>query len=492
MSDRDWADSRAKAPVAADAGEEHATTQLGALVERFGPGAAQRVRARMVQRKAAATATATAGGAAASEREGSRQQLADEGTRGAGQALPHLDAIQKSFGRHDVTGAQAHLDDGARSAAKAMGAHAFASGDHVAFARSPDLHTAAHEAAHLVQQRGGVQLKGGAGEEGDAHERHADAVADRVVAGQSAENLLNEYSGGSGASRGAVQLLKDDERQQVEDYWTQWENKFRDVGHQVWVDIFIEGPNVLVVRNSALNCDTVDQAKAYIDEVMNRLYKPYLNQRKEESSDDEGGEHNYFGGGFGNNKTGNIRTGNNNNSSGGGKTKNITNNNYSGFTGISGYDLLNRRSPSPERNETEYTGLFGQNTLNEQDYNFLTSRQDNTQQILEERRRNEQQRFNFSDGAMDGYRFVFGTTSASRHVEGYVRQYGLPRGFTMTSLREDLFKAAAKAIQQKTLGRKGYGGTVAIRGEAGTWNLIIESLGNGRYSLEHVDLDGIY
>jgi hypothetical protein len=84
-----------------------------------------------------------------------------------------------------------------------MGAEAFASGNHVAFARAPSLHTAAHEAAHVVQQREGVQLKGGVGEVGDVYERNADAVADRVVRGESAVDLL---SGGRGlASAAAVQ-----------------------------------------------------------------------------------------------------------------------------------------------------------------------------------------------------------------------------------------------------------------------------------------------
>lgn len=71
-----------------------------------------------------------------------------------------------------------------------MGAEAFATGNHVAFASPPDLHTAAHEAAHVVQQRAGVHLKGGVGEIGDTYERNADEVADRVVQGQSAHDLL--------------------------------------------------------------------------------------------------------------------------------------------------------------------------------------------------------------------------------------------------------------------------------------------------------------
>lgn len=119
--------------------------------------------------------------------------LAAHGTAGSGGALPYLDQIQASFGAHDVTHVQAHTDGAASDAARGMGASAFATGNHVAFGGAPDLHTAAHEAAHVVQQRAGVHLKGGVGEEGDVHEQHADAVADRVVRGESAEELLSAY-----------------------------------------------------------------------------------------------------------------------------------------------------------------------------------------------------------------------------------------------------------------------------------------------------------
>jgi hypothetical protein len=136
----------------------------------------------------------------ASAGAGDVHTAAAHGTSGAGGALPHFDQIQRSFGRHDVGQIQAHVGGAAAEGASAMGAEAFATGNHVAFARSPDLHTAAHEAAHVVQQRGGVSLKGGVGEEGDPHERHADAVADAVVAGGSAEALLDQYA--SGASPG--------------------------------------------------------------------------------------------------------------------------------------------------------------------------------------------------------------------------------------------------------------------------------------------------
>ncbi|EDM75263.1 hypothetical protein PPSIR1_41194, partial [Plesiocystis pacifica SIR-1] len=132
--------------------------------------------------------------------------LANEGTRGRGGPLPHLDSIQPSFGRHDLSGVQAHLDSSARDSARTMGAQAYAAGEHVVFAKSPSVFIAAHEAAHVIQQRSGVQLFGGVGKAGDVHERHADAVASAVVRGQSAEALLDRYADPSRARRPSPQL----------------------------------------------------------------------------------------------------------------------------------------------------------------------------------------------------------------------------------------------------------------------------------------------
>ncbi len=133
------------------------------------------------------------------------QQAAAHGLSGASGSLPHLGAIQQSFGRHDVGNVQAHVGGPAAEGAKQMGAQGFAAGNSVAFASSPDVHLAAHEAAHVVQQRAGVQLKGGVGEVGDAYENHADAVADLVVQGKSAESLLDTMAPSSAASAGGVQ-----------------------------------------------------------------------------------------------------------------------------------------------------------------------------------------------------------------------------------------------------------------------------------------------
>ncbi|TMQ08159.1 MAG: DUF4157 domain-containing protein [Deltaproteobacteria bacterium] len=128
------------------------------------------------------------------------------GISGTGGSLPHADKIQAAFGpSHDVSSIRAHVGGAAAAATARMGAEAYASGNHVAFASAPSLHTAAHEVAHVMQQREGVQLLGGVGKTGDVYERNADAVADRVVAGQSAADLLPRSSRGGSA---AVQMRR--------------------------------------------------------------------------------------------------------------------------------------------------------------------------------------------------------------------------------------------------------------------------------------------
>jgi LysM repeat protein len=159
--------------------------------------------------------------------------LAAQGTQGSGGALPHLDAIQDSFGKHDVSNVQAHTGGAAADASKAMGAEAYASGNSIAFGSSPGLHTAAHEAAHIVQQRAGVSLKGGVGEAGDSYEQHADTVADAVVAGQSAEGLLDTMAGSgetAAVQSKAVQLAPLEQgvsqSQQMDDAPYQWASAY--------------------------------------------------------------------------------------------------------------------------------------------------------------------------------------------------------------------------------------------------------------------------
>ena len=140
-----------------------------------------------LQQKSLGTRTGTA----------SVHRVAASGVAGSGTRLPYFDVIQRAFGRHRVDNVQAHLGGAASEANQRLGSLAYASGNNIAFAGLPDLHTAAHEAAHIVQQRGGVRLKNNMSEQGDEYERHADAVADAVVRGESAEELLDAYAGGS-------------------------------------------------------------------------------------------------------------------------------------------------------------------------------------------------------------------------------------------------------------------------------------------------------
>jgi hypothetical protein len=146
---------------------------------------------------------ATAEGPRIADGETTRRTAA-AGVAGAGGPLPHLDRIQRLFGpAHDVSGISAHVGGPAADASEQIGARAYATGTRVAFAQAPDLHTAAHEAAHVVQQRSGVQLKGDIGDAGDAYEQHADAVAERVVQGESAADLLEAGPTHQGGTKSA-------------------------------------------------------------------------------------------------------------------------------------------------------------------------------------------------------------------------------------------------------------------------------------------------
>jgi hypothetical protein len=127
--------------------------------------------------------------------------IAARGVSQAFEPLPHFDRVQQAFGQHDISGVRAGSGADASDAASALGARAFTLGERIAFRAPPDLHLVAHEAAHVIQQRAGVQLDGGVGHATDRYERHADTVADAVVQGRSAEPLL----GDAGLGRGRVE-----------------------------------------------------------------------------------------------------------------------------------------------------------------------------------------------------------------------------------------------------------------------------------------------
>jgi hypothetical protein len=173
-------------------------------------------------------------------------------------ALPHAETIARSFGRHDVSHVQAHTGAAASAAARDMGAAAFATGDHVVLADS-SLHTVAHEAAHVVQQRAGVHCKTGDDDRGDTWERHADRVADAVVGGRSAEAVLDEVRPTGGAT--GVQRMKldaDGSYAMVSgDYNT--ENR---AAFAAWVTRLEAANNVAVLRRllASLHRDVFDMA----------------------------------------------------------------------------------------------------------------------------------------------------------------------------------------------------------------------------------------
>ncbi len=149
------------------------------------------------------------------------KQAAAKGTQGPCGPLPYLSQIQRSFGRYDVGEVKAFTSDTTEQAARSMGAAAFATGESVGFGSAPTLFHAAHEAAHVIQQRSGASIPGGVGQANDPLEQNADAVARRVVAGHGAEDLLGAITGGgkqlaqpSGSSHSApVQraIFKDDQ-----------------------------------------------------------------------------------------------------------------------------------------------------------------------------------------------------------------------------------------------------------------------------------------
>ena len=126
-------------------------------------------------------------------------QVVQDGFCDSPQCYPYMERIQQAFGeQHDISGLKAHTGIAAQAANARLGSQAFHKGGHVAFAGRPTLEEAAHEAAHGVQQAApgsSVRLKDSIGEDGDKYERHADAVAQAVIRGESAEPLLDQVVG---------------------------------------------------------------------------------------------------------------------------------------------------------------------------------------------------------------------------------------------------------------------------------------------------------
>lgn len=122
--------------------------------------------------------------------------------------FPYSERIQAAFGAYAPSGLAAHFGPAARAAAGQLQAHAYVKAGQVAFGRFPDLRTAAHEAAHIVDQtHGGGGVRHGVGVQGDARERLADQVASRVASNRSAEDLFASALGPANPS-GAIDQLQ--------------------------------------------------------------------------------------------------------------------------------------------------------------------------------------------------------------------------------------------------------------------------------------------
>ena len=131
---------------------------------------------------------------------GDTMAVAAAGTAVAEEVIPfpHRGVIERAFGRGIPV--DAHAGPVASAACRVLGAEAYAAGGEVAFATgSPDLHTAAHEAAHVLQATAGVNRRAVDGGRGDPLEVHADRAADLVVRGESAAHLF-----GGAAAAGQV------------------------------------------------------------------------------------------------------------------------------------------------------------------------------------------------------------------------------------------------------------------------------------------------
>ena len=183
-------------------------------------------------------------------------EAARRGVQSGGGTMPHQARIQAAFGRHTLAAVRAHVGGAAAEASAAIGANAYAMGSAVAFREAPDLHTAAHEAAHVIQQRAGVSLPGGVGRAGDRYERHADAVADIVVQGGSAEALLGGVAGTSGAAGSAVSPAI--QRDEAEPRLPSLPSVTRDVdGTEVRVDDWQTGYQLAQIEQAVRDCRAI-------------------------------------------------------------------------------------------------------------------------------------------------------------------------------------------------------------------------------------------
>ena len=117
-------------------------------------------------------------------------QIARDGVRGAGKPVPFRNEVQPLMPGLDLSTVRAHEGLATDAALDALGANAYTTGSDLGLPANASRRLVAHELAHVAQQRQGVRLKNGIGEEGDTYEVAAGAIADRVASGQSAAELM--------------------------------------------------------------------------------------------------------------------------------------------------------------------------------------------------------------------------------------------------------------------------------------------------------------
>lgn len=122
--------------------------------------------------------------------------VAHRGSEQARAPLPWRPRIQRAFGHHDLSDVQTQTGSAAAVACHLLQATAYTavrgSAPVIGFRTPPDLFTATHEAAHVVQQRPHFRLPAAFRQGPEPYERHADAVASRVVQHAPAADLLGD------------------------------------------------------------------------------------------------------------------------------------------------------------------------------------------------------------------------------------------------------------------------------------------------------------
>jgi uncharacterized protein DUF4157 len=164
--------------------------RLHAQLNATSPPSFTPVRGRLLQRK-------TRNSAFESQNDSAVPPIVHEVLRSPGQPL---DAESRAFMEprfgHDFSNVRVHTGERAANAASTVDVRAYTVNRHIVFGAGEyapqtesGLHLLSHELTHVVQQRAGVHLMDGVGQDGDEYERQAEAAAARVAQGGSAGGL---------------------------------------------------------------------------------------------------------------------------------------------------------------------------------------------------------------------------------------------------------------------------------------------------------------